>query len=81
MQPQYRRPSFKYVAKRLRLKDFEEIAFLNIAFVLCDLDHTHDCACMYVTRPVLAKVQTARLNSVICGHHVYKGVWSQRIGE
>ena len=39
-----------YIANRLRSRDFEEIAFF-IAFVLRDLDHTHDCACTYATRP------------------------------
>ena len=55
--------------------------FLIIAFVLSNLDHTHDCTCMYVTRPALAKAQTAHLDSVIRGHHVYKCVWSPCIGE
>ena len=77
----YRRLGFKCVAKRLRLIDFEEIVFLIIAFVLSDIDHTHNCACTYVTRPALAKAQTASLDSVIRGHHVYKRVWSPRIGE
>ena len=80
-QRRYRRQGFKCVAKRLRLRDFEEIAFLIIAFVLRDLDHTRDCTCTNVTRPELAKEQTARLDRVIRGHHLYKRVWSLRIGE
>ena len=77
----YRRPGFKCVVNRLRLRDFEEIAFLFIAFILSDLDHTNDCTCTYVTWPALAKAQTARLDSVIHGHHIYKHVWSPHIGE
>ena len=33
--PQYRRPGFKYVTKRLRLRDFEVIAFLILLRLSC----------------------------------------------